>query len=106
VKIELLYFAGCPNHLAAEELLHDVIADLGQKADIAHVEVPDQETAVRMKFPGSPSIRINGIDVEPGSSPEQYSLQCRVYQTPAGLSGVPSRESVRAAIARAGESAG
>ena len=65
MKIEVLYFEGCPNHLPAVELMREVAAELGIGADIQEVEVTDQAEAERLRFLGSPTIQVNGIDVEP-----------------------------------------
>lgn len=56
-------------------------------------EVPDDEQAQRERFLGSPTIRVDGRDIEPGAAARtDYGLKCRIYQTPAGLSGLPPDE--------------
>ena len=64
MKIELLWFEDCPNHEAAEEMLAEILAELRVGDRIDRIEVPDLETGKRLLFPGSPTIRINGDDVE------------------------------------------
>ena len=66
MKIEVLWFEDCPNHQAAGELLDDILASHSVNADIASIEVPDLATGERVKFAGSPTIRIDGVDVDPG----------------------------------------
>ena len=99
MKIELQWFEGCPNHHAAREILDEVLAAKNIDATIESVEVPDLETGERVKFPGSPTIRINGVDVEPGFEDSgDYTPRCRVYLTLDGYTGVPQREWIESAV--------
>lgn len=99
MKIELLWFQGCPNHEAAEEMVRSVLARHRVPAEIARVEVPDLETGNRVTFSGSPTIRVNGIDVEPGWAPcEDCTPRCRLYFTSRGFSGLPEREWIESAV--------
>ena len=102
MKIEVQWFEGCPNHRAAREILDEVLAARGVDASIESVEVPDLETGERVKFPGSPTIRIDCVDVDPEyEDTGDYTPRCRVYLTPdrgRGLAGVlNSGQLVRAA---------
>ena len=100
MKIEILYFEGCPNHEPAERAVRDVLKELNVDAEITHVDVPDEATATRVRFPGSPTIRVDGEDVAPKESDGSYSLRCRVYHTSSGMTGVPDKDDIRAAIRR------
>jgi hypothetical protein len=98
-RVELLYFDGCPNWLAARELVETVGAEMNVAPDLRLVEVESPEAAEELRFLGSPTIRVEGLDVEPGAgdrTPFQYA--CRVYRTPSGLSGTPDPEWVRQAL--------
>ena len=102
VRVELLWFEGCPNHVAAETMLREVLAARDLPVAIERIEVPDEATGTAMCFPGSPTIRIDGEDVEPGWEPcEDCTPRCRVYATDEGLRGLPPREWVVAAVERA-----
>ena len=95
MRIDILYFDGCPNHLPTTELVRDVVQSLGLEATIREVEVRDAEEAVRLKFFGSPTVQVNGEDVDPAVwSRADYSLSCRMY----GRSGSPPRELVEQAL--------
>src|SRR5712691_1946396 len=61
--VEILYFDGCPNHEPALALVQRVSDELGVKPEIRLVNVPDPETAQRVRFLGSPTIRVDGRDV-------------------------------------------
>ena len=104
MKIEILYFDGCPHHVPATRQVESVLGELGVSAEVVHVDVPDQKAAERLRFPGSPTIRIDGADIVSAGDEEAYALQCRVYSTPNGLAGVPDAETIRAAIRAAGAS--
>ena len=97
-QIELLYFDGCPNHHLARQLLQEVLREEGLQAPIIDVPVETPEAAVKQRFLGSPTIRINGDDIEPAADDEQYSLRCRVYRVNGKISGAPEKEMIRAAL--------
>jgi hypothetical protein len=68
-------------------------------ADVKDVDATDPAVAEAERFPGSPSIRINGVDVEPGfMDPGDYTPRCRIYWTQRGASGIPEREWIESAI--------
>jgi hypothetical protein len=100
MKIEILYFEACPNHALAERAVREVLEELKVDAEITRVDVPDEATALRVRFPGSPTIRVDGNDVAPGETNGVYSLRCRIYQTTVGMAGVPDKDAIRAAIRR------
>ncbi len=100
MTIEILYFEGCPNHERAERAVREVLQELNVAPDIIRIDVTDEATAVRVRFPGSPTIRVDGEDVAPGEGDYSYSLRCRVYRTSAGMAGVPDKSAIRAAIRR------
>jgi hypothetical protein len=102
MKIELLWFEGCPNHEAAEALLRTTMTEMGLDAAIHRIEVPDEATGIVVGFPGSPTIRIDGEDIEPGfQACDDCTPRCRVYATNEGLRGVPEAAWLRAALEKA-----
>lgn len=102
MQIEVLWFEGCPNHEGARALLDEVLTERGVQATIEQIEVPDLATGERLKFPGSPTIRVDGVDVEPGYvDGGDYTPRCRVYPTSAGLRGVPEKAWIEQAVAAA-----
>ena len=87
------------NHQAVRELVERIAAEAGIDADLRLVEVTSAEEAVRLRFLGSPSVRVNGRDVEPGvDARDAFVLACRIYQTESRFSGQPSETLVRAAL--------
>jgi hypothetical protein len=99
VQVELFYWAGCPSHPEAHELLRVVLAERGVDAEIEVHEVTTQDQAERLAFPGSPTIRIDGRDVDPAGASGRAMLACRIYRLPDGrVSPVPTRETLEAAL--------
>jgi hypothetical protein len=102
MKIEILYFDGCPNHKPAVEVLREVLREEGVTAEIVEVNVRDASMARETKFLGSPSIRVNGLDVEPEMrAARDYGMMCRTYAVEGGREGLPSREMLRKAVSEA-----
>ncbi len=103
-EIQFLYWEDCPSHPGAWRLLEEVLAETGLEATIERIEVLTDEDAERWQFPGSPTIRIDGIDVDPaGASQMGTALTCRVYVLEDGrFSPTPSGEMIRRALLRAG----
>jgi hypothetical protein len=97
MKIDLLYFDGCPSWQAGLANLKAALEAEGLQADIRLVRVESNEDAERMKFLGSPSFQVEGVDwwLE---QRERYDLSCRVYQTPQGLKGAPTVDMLREKI--------
>ncbi|MEE8336737.1 MAG: hypothetical protein V3R95_01615 [Dehalococcoidia bacterium] len=107
MQIELLWFDDCPSHGLARELLSELMTERGIEAQIEAVNVADVAISERVRFPGSPTIRIDGVDVEPDYFDSgDYTPRCRLYVTAEGLRGVPQREWVADALDRALASAG
>lgn len=98
VKVELLYFSGCPNWQETRDRLVTALALAGQSAVTpVLVDVPTAEDAERLGFRGSPTVLIAGRD--PFADPDApCGLACRVFSTPDGLRGAPTVEQLVAAL--------
>ena len=97
--VEVLTFEGCPHADAAFELANRVVRETGASAEVRRVDVPDAEAAVAQRFLGSPTIRVDACDVEPGADERvDYALSCRVYRTSVGFVGKPQELWVRNAL--------
>ena len=99
MKIEILYVPGCPNYWPAVERIQKVLLSESFRASIEGVPVNSDAEAKALRFPGSPTIRINGTDVEPGQA-NTNGLACRLY---ANGGGVPSEDLLRCALSRANQ---
>ena len=69
MRIEVLYFDGCPNHEALLPRLHEVLARAGVSTEIHLRPITDDATAQRERFLGSPTVRVNGHDSERPGGP-------------------------------------
>ncbi len=99
--VEIFSFDGCPNHDSAVALVERVSDELGLEPEIRLVNVTDGEAAKRLRFLGSPTIRVGGRDVDPHTQDrDDYALSCRVFRTDAGIVGQPDERWVRAALLR------
>jgi hypothetical protein len=99
VRIELLFWEGCPSHPEAKELLQRVLDDRGIEDPIEVREVVSHDDAVALAFPGSPTIRIDGLDVDPEGAQAPPSMSCRVYRLPGDrVSPIPSRQQLEEAL--------
>jgi hypothetical protein len=99
MKVELFYWDGCPSHPEALELLEDVLAGCGIEATVELRRVETEEEARELHFPGSPTIRIDGRDVDAAGAASRPALNCRIYHLPDGrVSPIPSREQLEEAL--------
>jgi hypothetical protein len=102
VRVELLWWDGCPTHPETLEDLRTVLREEGLDAEVELVEVDSDEQAQRERFPGSPTIRVDGEDAFPAQPGEPFSLTCRIYRLRDGrISPTPDREDIRDAVRRA-----
>jgi hypothetical protein len=101
MRVEVLFFDGCPNYEAFLPHLRELVAASGVDTAVELVRVADSDTAEQKRFLGSPTVRVDGKDVEPGADRRtDFGLQCRLFRTAEGLSGTPSDEWLLAALAR------
>jgi hypothetical protein len=99
VEVAFLYYEDCPSHEMALERLRHVIAEEGVEAEIEIVKVETDTQAQQLRFVGSPTIRINGQDIDPPDPDAYYVLTCRAYRLEDGrISPLPSPEMIRRAL--------
>jgi len=102
MKVEVLYIEGCPNHWPALERVVGVLQESALSVAVTEIAVESVEQAKTLGFLGSPSIRVNGADVEPEAEGlSEFSYSCRTYTEQDKRSGVPSQELIRRAIHQA-----
>lgn len=89
MKIEILYFDGCPSWEDGLKNLEVALQEEGLSVPVEMVKVIDDNDAARLKFLGSPHFRVDGQDLWPEER-EIYSLSCRVYPTAEGIKGFPT----------------
>jgi len=97
VRIEVLYIPGCPHHQPTVERVRNVLASELLGEEVCEVPVTTEGEAQSLCFPGSPTVRVNGRDIEPTRTVAPM-LACRLY---ANGTGVPPEDMLRAAISQA-----
>ncbi|MGH2763988.1 MAG: DF family (seleno)protein [Thermoleophilaceae bacterium] len=101
MRVELLWWEGCPSYPDTRADLERVLGEEGIEADVELVEVETDEQARAERFPGSPTIKIDGRDIVPPGEGEPYSLTCRIYRLRDGtISPTPDPEDIREAMKR------
>jgi hypothetical protein len=102
--VEILYFDGCPNHERARALVEQIAAELQVDSEIELLEIVDADAATEQRFLGSPTVRVDGRDVEPGADERHdYSYACRIYPGEHRPVGHPDPAWIRDALAEAGK---
>ena len=99
--VDVLFFDGCPNiDVAVERVRSAAVAAKILDVDVRLVRVETEDEAARSRFLGSPSVRVDGVDVELAArTREDFALQCRVYpKERGGLDGAPPGAWIRAAL--------
>ena len=99
--VELLYFDGCPSYEALLLRVRELLRQGNAGDDVLLRKIPDERTAQRERFLGSPTVRVDGQDVEPGARErDDFGIKCRLYATDNGLRTTPLDEWVLDALAR------
>lgn len=99
VNVKFLYYEECPSHEVALDRLRQVLAEEGIQAEIEIIKVETDEQAQRLRFIGSPTILVNGRDIDPPPSDAHYALTCRAYRLEDGrISPLPSPDMIRHAL--------
>jgi len=94
MRIELLYVAGCPHCDLTRNRIQAVLNRLNLDTEVIEREITDVEEAKDLRFTGSPTLRVDGADVDPGNEGTAYGLSCRLYDDGQG----PSEEAIRSAL--------
>lgn len=99
MTVELLYLPSCPNHIAALELARDVLKKEGMDAELIEMPISDYDEAIERRFPGSPTLRVNGQDIEDVPSERlAVGLACRRYLVNGVSHAIPPRAWLERAI--------
>ena len=102
MKVELIYFDGCPSYEKLLPRLDALLAANGATEALTLRRVETEDAAQDKRFLGSPTVRVDGDDVEPGARERtDYGLKCRLYRTADGLEPTPSDDWIVAAVERA-----
>lgn len=95
-KVEFLYFKSCPGHKQALINLKAALRESRIRADLSLINVATEAQAMKVGFQGSPSIRVNGKDLD--GRDEGHSFGCRVYQIDGKITPTPTKEFIKARV--------
>ena len=102
MRVELLYFDGCPHYQRLLPRLTGLIEEIAPEAEVILRRIETAGQAERERFLGSPSVRVDGVDVDPGAADRnEYGLECRLYRTGEETSPLPPDAWIRDALERA-----
>ena len=101
VRVEILAREDCPNREMALIVVERVVDEMGIPAEIEVVEMADDDDAEEHRVLGSPTVFVDGRDVDPEPLYDAYSADDRIYRTARGPSGWPEAEWIRDALLRA-----
>ncbi len=88
MKIEILYFSGCPNHEPTVQRVREVAQELGIDAELVLRDVAEVDDPAALGFRGSPTVLVEGREIEAAATEPTANLGCRTFSTG---SGVPDR---------------
>ena len=98
MRVSFLYFEECPSHDLALERLREVMDEEGISGEVEVFKVETEDQARQLRFLGSPTIRVDGQDIDPPSDP-RYALACRAYRLEdQRISPLPSKDMIRRAL--------
>ena len=100
MQVELLWWEGCPSSEEAHELVRRLMGEAGlDPASLRSIEIDTNDAADREGFVGSPTIRVDGRDIQPPEDEEPPGLTCRVYHLRDGrISPLPDPEDIKEAL--------
>ncbi|RME72188.1 MAG: DUF2703 domain-containing protein [Chloroflexi bacterium] len=99
MQITFLYYEDCPSHDTALERLKTVLAEKNVQADVQVVKIETEAQAQKWRFIGSPTILVDGRDIDPPGPETVPALTCRAYRLEDGrISPLPSKEMIRRAL--------
>ena len=96
MNVQVLYLEGCPHHAPTMQQVRAVLGELGLDAELSEVPVRPSDDLKQLRFLGSPTVLVDGVDIEPAARRgRDYNFGCRQY---ADGGGVPPRELIAAAL--------
>lgn len=97
MQIQFLYFSGCPSYQQGLENLKQALKEMDLAEDFEMINIDSDENAREFQFIGSPTIRINGFDLDANARDKEVTgyKGCRIYQTEKGIQGSPTIEMIK-----------
>lgn len=102
MRVDFLYFEGCPAHEGYLPHLRALLAELARGTEPNLRRIESEDEAIAERFLGSPTVRVDGVDVDPGAAGRtDYGLKCRLYAGDGQLMPAPPDQLVISALRNA-----
>ncbi len=100
MNVEILYFEGCPSFATLLPRVREIVAESGGDPDAIELRTVETfDVAQETRFLGSPTVRIDGVDIDPGAGGrDDFGLKCRIYCSEHGQTPTPPDAWLRAAL--------
>lgn len=98
--VEVLYTDECPFWKETVKLINEVITDLKTETMIKKVRVESEKAAKKLKFPGSPTVRVNGVDIDPAATETAGYIGCRIYRYKGSTYELPPKQMIKSGFER------
>jgi len=96
--VEILYTDACPFWKETLNTINEVMKELNISLTVKKTKITTDEEAKRHKFPGSPTVRINGVDIDPAAKETAGYIGCRIYMYKGKIYEYPPKEMIRSAL--------
>jgi glutaredoxin len=104
MRIQVFTSPSCSHGEAAVVTVKEYLAEAGVEAEVEEVVTANFEDAKNVRSLGSPTVRIDGVDIEYGTTePQEFTSECRYYNTAEGWKPSPPGHLILGAITRAGK---
>ena len=98
--VEILYTDECPFWKEVLKIVEQLIHDSKTQPTVRKIKIQSLEEAKLLKFPGSPTIRVNGVDIDPSAKTVEGYIGCRIYRYEGRIFEYPPKEMIESAFAR------
>jgi len=98
--VEILYTDACPFWKETLKTINDVVKELNIVITVKKTRITSEEEARRHRFPGSPTVRINGVDIDPAAKETEGYIGCRIYLYEGRTYESPSKQMIKSALKR------
>ena len=98
--VEILYTDACPFWKETLNTINEVMEELNISLTVKKTKITTDEEAKRHKFPGSPTVRINGVDIDPAAKETAGYIGCRIYMYEGRTYEYPPKQMIKTAIKR------
>jgi hypothetical protein len=96
--IEILHTDECPFWEETLRLIEKAVTESGMKIHVKTTRISSVAEAKRLGFPGSPTVRINGVDVDPATRETEGYMGCRIYRYQDRMFEYPPEAMIKSAI--------